>query len=92
MTLQPPLGGLADYRLSERTRMVQSLADFRREWQSTVDGKSLVEVGASVGLLLADIADRLDLNPQERHVMLGGTLTNQVNAFMEQHISLDLGS
>jgi hypothetical protein len=90
MTSQPPLEGLADYRLSERNRMLQSLADFRREWQSLVEGKSLLEVNASVGLLLADIADRLDLNPQERHAMLGGKLINQVNSFMEQRIEVKL--
>jgi hypothetical protein len=40
MTLQPLLEGLADYRLSDRTGIVQSLADFRWEWQKTVEGKS----------------------------------------------------
>jgi hypothetical protein len=83
------LEGLADYRLSERNRLVQSLADFRREWQNLVEGKSLLEVDASVGLLLADIAGRLDLNPQERHAMLGGKLINQVNAFLEQRIEVN---
>ena len=92
MTLQPPLEGLADYRLSDRTRIVQSLADFRREWQKTVKGKSLLEVDAAIGLILADIADRLDLSPQERYAMLGGKLVNEVNALLEQKVSLNLSS
>ena len=92
MTLQPPLEGLADYRLSDRTRIVQSLADFRREWQKAVKGKSLLEVEAAIGVILADIADRLDLSPQERYAMLGGKLVNEVNALLEQKVSLNLSS
>ena len=90
MSLQPPLEGLADYRLSDRARIVQALADLRREWQEALAGSSLLDAPAPVGLLLSDIADRLELSPQERHVMLGGKLINEVNAFMEQRISLAL--
>jgi hypothetical protein len=86
------LEDVADYRPSYREQAVQALADFRREWQKIVDGKSLVDVEAPVGLLLADIADRLELNPQERHVMLGGKLINQVNCVMEERVSVKLPS
>jgi hypothetical protein len=86
------LEGVTDYRPSYRAQVVQSLADFRREWQKMVEGKSLVDVKAPVGLVLADIADRLELNPQERHVMLGGKLINQVNCIMEERISVELPS
>jgi len=58
-----------DDRLSYRAQVVQALADFRREWQTIAEGKSLVEVEAPVGLVLADIADWLQLNPQERHAV-----------------------
>jgi hypothetical protein len=90
MTLQSPLAGLADYRLSDRTRIVQMLADFRLQWQKTAKGESLLDIEAPVGLILADIADRLELSPQERHVMLGGKLSNQVNCFMEDRITAKL--
>ncbi len=86
------LEGVTDYRPSHRAQVVQSLADFRREWQKMVEGKSLTDVQAPVGLMLADIADRLELNPQERHVMLGGKLINQVNCLMEERIDLKLPS
>jgi hypothetical protein len=92
MIPQPPLEGLADYRLPDRTRIVQVLADLRREWQETLAGMSLLDAPAPVGLLLSDIADRLELSPQERHAMLGGKLINELNAFMEQRISLELPS
>lgn len=88
MSLQPVLEGMTDYRLSDRTRIVQSLADFRREWQKNVGGRSLLEVEAPVGLILADIAEKLKLSPQERYAMLGGKLSNQVDSVLEEKISL----
>ncbi len=84
------LEGTTDYRPSYRAQVVESLADFRCEWQKIVDGKSLVDVQASVGLLLSDVAERLELDEQERHVMLGGKLINQVNCILEERVSLDL--
>ena len=90
MTLQPPLEGLADYRLRERTRIVLALADLRKEWQQTVKGGSLIKVETPVGLLLSDIADRLELTSQERHVLLGGSLINEVDSFLEERVSRKL--
>lgn len=86
------LEGVTGYRPSYRAQVVQSLADFRREWQKMVGGKSLIEVEAPIGLMLADIADRLELNSQERHVMLGGKLINQVNCVMEERVEVKLPS
>ena len=86
------LEGTADYRLSYRAQVVQSLADFRREWQKIAQGQSLTEVESPVGLILADIADRLELSHQERYAMLGGQLINQVNFLMEGRVSLGLSS
>ena len=87
MTLQTPLEGLANYRLRERTRLVLALAEFRQEWQETAHGGSLLKIEAPVGLLLSDIADRLELTSQERHVFLGGKLITEVDAFQEQRVS-----
>jgi len=86
------LDGTTDYKLPYRAQIVQSLADFRREWQKMVDGQSLIDVQAPVGLLLSDIADRLELSPQERYAMLGGKLINQVNCVMEERITSELSS
>ena len=87
MTLQPPLEGLADYRMRERTRMVMALAELRQQWQKAASGGSLLKTETPVGLLLNDIADQLELTPQERHVFLGGRLINEVEGFLEQRIS-----
>ena len=87
---QLTLEGTADYHPSHRTQVVQALGDFRRQWQQMVDGQNLIDVKASVGLMLSDIADRLELNSQERHAMLGGQLINQINCLIEERIVLRL--
>jgi hypothetical protein len=86
MTLQPPMEGLTDYRISERTRMLLALAEFRKSWQEAVNGGSLLKVESPVGLVLADIVDRLELSSQERHAVLGGRLINEVDATRETRI------
>lgn len=87
MTLQPALEGLGDYKIRERTRMVLALASLREEWQQIARGGSLLKLETPIGLLLADIAEKLELTAQERHVVLGGTLINEVDAFMETRVS-----
>jgi hypothetical protein len=86
MSLQTPLEGTVDYRPSDRTRIVLALAQLREEWQLVTKGGSLLKVETPVGLLLADVADRLELTSQERHVFLGGRLINEVDAVREQRI------
>jgi hypothetical protein len=85
---QPTL--VTDYSLRDRTRMVLALAQFRKEWQELKNGRSLLNVESPVGLLLADIADVLELTPEERHVVLGGRLINEVYAFRETRVSIKL--
>ena len=92
MSLQTPLEGLADYRPSDRTRIVLSLAQLREEWQQATKGGSLLKVETPVGLLLADIADKLELTSEERHVFLGGRLINEVDGFREERIARRLPS
>lgn len=90
MTLQTTLEGLGNYRPSDRTRMILALAELREEWQQATKGGSLLKVETPVGLLLTDIADRLEMTPQERHVFLGGKLINEVDAHMEERIARKL--
>lgn len=88
MSLQTPLAGLADYRLSDRTRMILALAELRKEWQQATNGGSLLKVETPVGLLLGDVADRLELTTQERYVFLGGRLINEVDTHREGRVVL----
>jgi hypothetical protein len=87
MTLQPPLEGLSGYRMGERTRILLFLAEFRKEWEEAVHGGSLLKVESPVGLILADLVDRLDLTSQERYAVLGGRLINEVDAVRETRVS-----
>ena len=83
MTLQEPLKAVVDYSLSERTRIVEALGEFRRELQSMEKGKSLLEVLSPVGLILSDIADKLELSSRERYAFLGGKLCNELEIVKE---------
>ena len=86
------LEGTTDYRPPYRAKIVQSLAEIRREWENMAGGASLIEVKASVGLLLEDIADRLQLSSHERYAMLGGKLINEVDCMLEERIRAKLPS
>ena len=77
---------MTDYSLKDRTKIVMALSELRMEWQDATHGGSLLKVEAPVGLLLADIADRLHLTEQERYAFLGGRLMNEVNAVRETRI------
>jgi hypothetical protein len=63
--------------------MVQALGDLRRELQTMEKGKSLLEVVCPVGLILSDIAEKLELSSQERHAFLGGKLCNEMEIVKE---------
>jgi len=77
---------VTDYSLKDRTKIVMALSELRMEWQEATGG-SLLKVEAPVGLLLADIADRLGLSEQERYALLGGRLVNEVNSVNETRVS-----
>ena len=87
MTFQPVLIDEQEVSISPRMKMIESLAKFRQEWQAIVEDQSLLDVQASVGLILVDITDRLELNEQEKAVVLGHKLISQSGAFLEQTVS-----
>ena len=45
-------------------------------------------VQTPVGLILADIADKLGLSPQERCEFLGDELAREVDLFMQERVRL----
>jgi len=77
---------VTDYNLKDRTKIIMALSELRMEWQEAVNGGSLLKIESSVGLLLSDIADRLQLTEQERYAFLGGRLMNEVNAVNETRV------
>ena len=77
MILQPVLIDEQEVLISPRKKVIESLAKFRQEWQSLGEDQSLLDVQASVGLILVDITERLELNEQEKAVVLGHKLISQ---------------
>ena len=88
MILQPVLIDEQEVSIPLRMKVIESLAKFRQEWQALAEGQSLLEVQASVGLMLVDIADKLELNEQEKSVALGRKLISQADAFLEKRVQI----
>ncbi len=69
--------------LTERTPLprsfvVDALAGLRQEWQEAVDGNNLVDIRASVGLLLADVVMSIGLDTVEQLQVFGADLTHEL--------------
>jgi hypothetical protein len=60
--------------LLDRTQMLENLSAFRQEWEAVAERGSLIDVSASVGLMLFDLITRLGLTPQEQAQVLGDQL------------------
>jgi hypothetical protein len=88
MILQPVLIDEQERSIPLRMKVIESLAKFRQEWQALAEGQSLLDVQVPVGLMLVDIANRLELNEQEKSVVLGRKLMSQADAFLEQSVQV----
>ena len=60
--------------LLDRDQALESLSAFRQEWESVAGNGSLIDVSASVGLMLFDFTSRLGLTPEEQVQVLGDKL------------------
>jgi hypothetical protein len=65
-----------------KTRVVESLALLRKEWEAAAEGESLLNIEGSVGLLLFDIVNRLELTVEEQRVLLGKDLFDEMASFL----------
>lgn len=63
--------------IPERVVVLENLSVLRLEWEAAADGSSLINVSASVGLLLFDFTTKLGLTPEEQSIVLGGRLYNE---------------
>ncbi len=86
MILQPVLIDEQEVSIPLRMKVIESLGKFRQEWQALAEDQNLLDMHASVGLILVDITDKLELNEQEKAVVLGRKLISQTDAFLEQRI------
>lgn len=60
--------------LLDRTMALETISAFREEWEAVAERGSLIDVSASVGLMLFDLTTRLGLTPQEQAQVLGDQL------------------
>ena len=60
--------------LLDRTLALETLSTFREEWETVAERGSLIDVSASIGLMLFDLTTRLGLTPQEQAQVLGNQL------------------
>ena len=63
--------------IPERVVVLENLSVLRLEWEVAADGGSLINVSASVGLLLFDFTTKLGLTPEEQSIVLGGRLYHE---------------
>ena len=61
----------------DRVVVLENLSVLRQEWEAAADGGSLINVSASVGLLLFDFTTKLGLTPEEQSIVMGGRLYNE---------------
>ncbi len=64
--------------LPGQTQILDSLSTLRKDWETAAGENSLMDVTASVGLLLHDIVTKLDLSPEERLLVLGKRLEQEI--------------
>jgi hypothetical protein len=58
-------------RIIDRDAVIEGLIRLREEWQAAADGAPLVDVSASVGLILTDVVNAFRLLPEETALILG---------------------
>lgn len=58
-------------RILDREQAIDGLTQLRQEWQETANGRPLVDVQGSVGLILTDVITAIGLLPEEAVLILG---------------------
>jgi hypothetical protein len=61
----------------DRSRVIGALANIRHEWEVAVEDENLVDIQASVGLMLADVVMALELTSAEQILILGAELRRE---------------
>jgi hypothetical protein len=86
MATQLALQVLDEHPLVTRTQILESLASLRQDWEKAANGESLLHIEGSVGLILHDFAANLNLTVEERQLLLGASLSEEVSAFFEMQM------
>lgn len=69
---------------SDQTPIIETLTTIRTEWELVADGKSLLNLEGSVGLILFDIVTRLNIPVDEQQFLLGSALFEEVAEFVRK--------
>lgn len=77
MTLQTTYPIAPAIPLSNGDSLLESLVVLRKEWEKAAGEDNLLDISASVGLMLVDIATRLNMTPSERTLFLGEQLNQE---------------
>jgi hypothetical protein len=64
--------------------MIEAMVRFRQGWEEAADGERLVDIQSSVGLMLLDIAETLELTQDEQMAVLGAELYLDVQDMLSQ--------
>jgi len=71
--------------LTDRVAVLPALSALRRDWEAVAEGESLIQVNASVGLLLLDIATNLGLTQEQQEFVLGARLYQEAVERVQEH-------
>ncbi|GAB4416736.1 MAG: hypothetical protein Kow002_02760 [Anaerolineales bacterium] len=83
MSVQCVLPDAAAVATTGNPPMLEKLSMLRQEWEAAAGADSLLNVTASVGMLLLDMTNALGLTPEERSIVLGSRLNHEAFALIE---------
>lgn len=75
-------------RFFDLDQAVERLADFRQGWEEAAEGRPLIELTASVGLMLADFAQILGLGDEDTARVLGPDLASNLADYQDARINV----
>ena len=67
-------------RIIDRDKVIAGIAQVRQDWDQPENG-NLIGAKGSIGLLLADIATAVGLQPEEQAQALGKDLYTKINKY-----------
>ena len=86
MTTQLALQILEEPCTGSHAQMLESLVSLRQDWEKAANGESLLHIEGSVGLILHDFATKLNLTLEERQLLFGASLSEELSAFLAMQI------
>jgi hypothetical protein len=67
-------------------KITAKLKGFREDWEESVDNTSLISTLASLGLVIYDICEALELDEEQSYEVMGAALTAEIHDHLSQKI------